>query len=172
MSSFVICSSELPVSPEALLPLTPATVLTGLGPVVSEPILEMALDALNSGGRLFLFSLLGPPALQALIEPDRHPNLYKHLRPIACSFTELMLSDEQIRSLPRNARLADRIQSRYVSNLMSDFARFTAIPEAAGRISGGYWNATAQSMVWCPPLERQLTPPFGKLSLIGDSPRR
>jgi hypothetical protein len=172
MSHFVICSSELPVSPEDLLPLIPATVLTGLGPVISEPMLEMALDSLNQGGRLFLFSLLGRPGLEALVNPDRHPNLYKHLRPIACSFTELRLADEQIQRLPSDPRLANRVQSRYVSNLMADFARAAASPEAAQRISGGYWNSSGQTMVWCPPLQRQLTPPFGKLSMIGAVPRR
>lgn len=159
--SLLIWSSEIPHPPEELLPLTDYTLLSGLGPVLGTTELQ-ALQGLPPGkGGVVLVGFLGAQAYRWVLQSragEPSSLLRQYLRPLACSFTELGLSDAELDVLPSQPPMMDRATGRYVSNLLADLAGM-----GLNGARGAYWSLLERRLVWCRPLERQLTPAFGRI---------
>jgi len=118
---------------------------------------------------LHVAGYLSQPAYEVLAGSFMvHSPVAQYLRPVACSFTELHLSPEQIQGLPLDEALMDQVIERYISNLLNDLQTFhqARLPHVDIRITGSYLSRQSADHVTCHPIPRILTPGFGTLTFV------
>lgn len=158
---------------------SPEAVFQLLGPVINEDTLE-TLEQLYSRPEVEVAELLiigfmrmqGYEILSAA-KASEASLVHQYLRPLACSFTELGLSSEEISQVSLDDGLMDCVMECYVSHLLDDFLFFARerLPGRIFRVRGSFLSRKQGRLLSCQARERQLTPRFGTLAFTFDRER-
>jgi hypothetical protein len=142
-----------------------------LGPILDCATMMLLEDLFRFADKadLHILGYLCQPAYEVLTGSFmKYSSVAQHLRPVACSFTELQLSPAQIQELPFSRQLMDQVMELYVSNLLDDVQFFmdVRLPQTEFQITGSYLSHQSGEYVLCRPRPRIMTPRFGTLTFV------